>query len=192
MKKELLLVFALCLIFAKNFAQVNASDSLALVDLYNSTDGANWTNKSNWLTTAPLNTWYGVTVENDRVTDVLLPDNNLNGTLPNSLGNLTNLVSLQLHNNQLQNKIPVSLGFISSLSIIDLSHNQLSGELPDTWVQTNMEAFVFSYNQLSGPVPPSVCSVNGYFLFLNNNQFTFEGMECIANLDPDPNELNEV
>ena len=34
-------------------------DSLALVALYNSTDGANWKNKKNWLSGKPMKDWHG-------------------------------------------------------------------------------------------------------------------------------------
>ena len=37
----------------------NAQDSLALVALYNSTDGPNWTDNSNWLS-GTVDSWYGV------------------------------------------------------------------------------------------------------------------------------------
>ena len=53
-----------------------ALDSLALVDLYHSTNGANWTHNDNWLT-GPVSTWYGITISNDRVTIVDLYPNNL-------------------------------------------------------------------------------------------------------------------
>jgi len=48
-------------------AQVNKQDSLALVDLYNSTDGPNWYNQTNWLTSKPVSKWYGIKVANSRV-----------------------------------------------------------------------------------------------------------------------------
>lgn len=35
------------------------ADSLMLVKLYNSTEGANWTTKTNWLSSNPINTWAG-------------------------------------------------------------------------------------------------------------------------------------
>ncbi|MBX2922196.1 MAG: hypothetical protein KF746_08395 [Chitinophagaceae bacterium] len=41
-------------------AQVNVQDSLALVDLYNSTDGPDWVQNANWLA-GPVSTWHGVT-----------------------------------------------------------------------------------------------------------------------------------
>ena len=37
-----------------------ASDKAALTALYNSTNGASWTNSANWLTNAPISEWHGV------------------------------------------------------------------------------------------------------------------------------------
>ena len=62
-------------------AQVAAQDSLALVDLYNNTNGSGWTHKNNWLT-GSVNTWYGVVVFNKRVhleTKKLLSTNDEDG-----------------------------------------------------------------------------------------------------------------
>ena len=66
-------------------AQVTEQDSLALVALYNATDGPNWVNNTNWLTT-PVSQWNGVTVAGDRVTDLRLRRNLLTGEIPNGLG----------------------------------------------------------------------------------------------------------
>ena len=65
------------------------ADSLELVKLYNSTDGANWTNK--WTLTEPMSGWYGVSLDaSGRVIKVVLDNNQLNGTIPNfNLPNLT-------------------------------------------------------------------------------------------------------
>ena len=60
------------------------NDSLALAALYTSTTGANWINRSNWLT-SELSTWFGVTVADGRVTQLELPDNNLKGNVPERL-----------------------------------------------------------------------------------------------------------
>jgi len=40
----------------------------ALMDLYASTNGASWRNNSNWNTSAPICTWYGVGCSGDAVT----------------------------------------------------------------------------------------------------------------------------
>ncbi|MCH8327677.1 MAG: hypothetical protein IID15_04030, partial [Candidatus Marinimicrobia bacterium] len=44
------LLLALWLVAVPAPAQVTSADSLALLALYNSTGGANWTKKTNWLT----------------------------------------------------------------------------------------------------------------------------------------------
>lgn len=42
---------------------VTTNDCLALVLMYNNTDGPNWTNNTNWTTATNVSTWYGVTVK---------------------------------------------------------------------------------------------------------------------------------
>jgi hypothetical protein len=101
-------VFAFCTTTIVD-AQVNKTDSLALVDLYNSTNGPNWFNNSNWLT-GPVNNWYGITVQSDRVFSIDISGNNLSGEIPSSLGDL------------------------SALVILDLSYNQLGGAIHLNWV----------------------------------------------------------
>jgi hypothetical protein len=97
----------------------NVQDSLALVALYDSTGGANWTNT--WNLASPVSEWYGVTVNNGRVTSVDLTTdygdygNNLIGSIPSSLGNLSKLVALLLFDNQLSGSIPTALGNLSNL-----------------------------------------------------------------------------
>ena len=86
-------------------------DYYALVELYNATDGPNWTNATNWASAAPLNEWHGVDTDpGGRVTRLNLEDNNLRGPLPTVLGRLTNLEVLNLHRNQLTGEIPSELG----------------------------------------------------------------------------------
>ena len=57
------------------------AEYLALVALYNATDGDNWTDNTNWLTDTTVNNWYGVTTAGGKVTQVDLNTNNLNGSL---------------------------------------------------------------------------------------------------------------
>ena len=64
-------------------------DRVALVALYNATDGANWYVKENWLSDAPLGEWHGVTIDdNGRVVGLDLVHNNLTGELPTELGRI--------------------------------------------------------------------------------------------------------
>lgn len=59
MKKNLLLIVAIICFAAKTNAQVLASDSLALVDFYNSTNMAQSSAVEKWDLSTPINTWYG-------------------------------------------------------------------------------------------------------------------------------------
>ena len=81
-----------------------------------------WRDNTNWKTSAPLSAWYGVTPDEDgRVTELSLVDNQLSGTIPPTLGNLSNLTSLVLNRNQLSGTIPAALGNLSNLTSLVLS-----------------------------------------------------------------------
>jgi len=83
-----------------------AADSVILLELYNKTNGASWINNSNWLT-GPVSSWYGITVVSNRVTEIKLKENNLTGTIPLELGQLTSLEYLSLDTNNLSGNIPI-------------------------------------------------------------------------------------
>ena len=55
-----------------------------------------------------------------------LPGNHFTGNIPSTLGNMTNLLHLNLARNRFSGKIPKSVGSIRTLQIIDFSANQLS------------------------------------------------------------------
>lgn len=59
-----------------------STDRDVLLALYNATDGANWTIKTNWDTDANLSDWYGVKVDDQsRVVKLDLGNNNLRGII---------------------------------------------------------------------------------------------------------------
>ena len=85
-------------------ASISSSEHNALMDLYNSAGGANWTHHDNWGgALGTENTWYGVVTDmaNTMVLEINLTDNNLNGTLPTTLNNLTHLTKLDLSYNHI-------------------------------------------------------------------------------------------
>ncbi|MBI4646201.1 MAG: hypothetical protein HY738_06280 [Bacteroidia bacterium] len=132
MKKLIpLLIFAFFVIFPANQtkAQVLEQDSLALVALYNSTDGDNWFNNTNWLT-GQVSTWHGITISENRVIRITIWGNNLTGTISSELGNLDSLERIYLYNNLLTGSIPSELGNLSNLLVLQLHNNQLTGPIP--------------------------------------------------------------
>ena len=105
-------------------------DRPTLMALYEATDGANWIDDSGWGTAAPLDEWHGVRTDDEgRVSALALANNGLDGPIPGSLGNLSNLVDLDLDFNELSGPIPGPLGDLSNLRTLRLRANQLSGAI---------------------------------------------------------------
>ena len=109
-----------------------ADDRAALEALYDATNGANWSSNDNWKTDEPLGQWFGVRINNSdgRVTRLDLSYNELNGTIPAEIGNLTSLTELELSFNLLSGTIPAEIGYLTSLTELELYSNQLSGTIP--------------------------------------------------------------
>jgi len=124
------------------------SEYAALYVLYNATDGDNWADNTNWLSSFPAGSWYGITVDNGHVTGVVLPSNNLTGSIPPELGNLKSLISLMLDSNKLTGGIPEELGDIDSLVLLWLDGNSLSGDIP-SFLTDPPEYVDLRYNHLT-------------------------------------------
>lgn len=142
----------------------------ALIALYNSTNGDNWTRNYYWLDPkCPECRWEGVTCQFGKVSRLNLRDNNLVGQIPPELGNLESC-ALILKNNKLSGSIPPELGNVGGIGI-DLSYNQLSGSIPPE-LANNIKAQLFLHNnQLSGSIPPELAEIPlvVYIELYNNN-----------------------
>jgi hypothetical protein len=150
-----------------------SQDSLALIDLYNATGGNQWVNATNWLTTAPLDTWNGVRVRNGRVQRLDLSSNHLTGNLPPSIGDLTALTGLGLPDNQLSGPLQPTLASLSSLTGLELGHNQLSGNLPSWLGDHSLINIDLNNNQFNGEIPSAISNhVNIATLNLSDNHLT--------------------
>ena len=161
-----------------------ASDSVALVHLYNQTNGDQWTNHSNWLT-GRVSTWYGITIDSEnRVQKVLLPINNLTGTIPGVIGNLSHLTQLNLRSNQLSGTIPDEIEKLTSLTMLRLYGNQLTGSIPDGIENlVNLTELGLHFNQLSGTIPAGITSLTKLqSLKLSNNWLSGTVPSDIGNL----------
>ncbi|CAI2362792.1 unnamed protein product [Moneuplotes crassus] len=78
----------------------SAAEKQALVDLYTSTDGANWLVKTNWNTGDPCqNSWYGIMCNKyGQIIAINFFENKLTGTIPDSISDLTYLIYLNIWN----------------------------------------------------------------------------------------------
>ncbi len=144
-----------------NVSSALVQDSLALVALYDSTNGENWTHKDNWLTDQPVSTWYGVKVIDGRVQEIELTSNNLDGPLPNELGKITELTKFNFANNKLSGRLPDSLVNLVHLWFMGLQKNRLSGEIP-AWIDqlTSLKLLILAQNNFSGEIPVSIAHLS--------------------------------
>ncbi len=166
------------------FGVIPEEERAALIALYNQTNGGKWDNYLRWRT-PPLHTdgfsmpgteatWHGIFVKEDHVIKIDLKKNNLNGTLPKELGNLSYLKYLDLHYNQLKGNIPSELGNLKELTYLTMGNNRLSGNIPpELGNLINLLEINFSDNSLSGSIPPQIGNlINMVTLRLDNNRLT--------------------
>ena len=161
------------------------SDRAALIALYNATGGANWTNRTNWLSNSPISDWRGVTTNDDgRVTAISLKENGLKGQLPAALGDLSELTNLTLTKNELSGPIPDSLSRLSRLQRLDLVRNRLTGPLP-SWLGNLSELtnLTLYNNDLRGPIPDSLSRLSRLrWLDVGGNELTGPVPSWLGNL----------
>ena len=181
MKRALVVIVLSALVFAE-FGTVNAqvpeNERTALIALYSSTNGNSWTDNNGWEEAQRDTecTWYGVTCEGGSVVEIDLRSNNLEGTIPSELGQLTFLEKLYLNDNQLTGAIPPELGDLNNLLYIALSTNQLDGAIPLQLRQLTVLERLYLYdNQLTGTIPDWLGDLTSLVrLELGSNQLTGE------------------
>ncbi len=183
-------------------AESYSQDRKPLEDLYNATGGPSWENRENWMAEGVrIDRWYGVTTDRaGRVVALHLRVNNLAGSIPSSLGNLTNLQRLDFTQNDLTGPIPSELGNLTDLRTLYLNSNDLTGPVPSElgkltrlvhldlgwnwrltvgpipgWLAnlTNMESLDLAGNNRTGPIPSELGNLaNLEYLNLQANDLT--------------------
>jgi hypothetical protein len=118
------------------------------------------------------------------LTQLYLYNNQLTGSIPPEIGDMTNLTYSGFYNNQLTGSIPSEIGNLTNLTYLDLWNNELTGSIPpEIGNLTNLVSLSFYNNQLTGSIPPEIGNLtNLRHLYLYNNQLTGEIPESICNL----------
>lgn len=166
----LILLISLLFSFCLKGQSILKSDSLALIALYESTSGPTWRNS--WDTNLPVSLWNGVIINNDRVIEISITANELQGVLPDNLGDLSELEVLNLSSNRMYGSLPYSLFRLKKLTVLQLSGNSFSGNIPaEISNLTNLKVLSLSGNQLNGNIPPQIGNLSNLeILTLDNNQ----------------------
>ena len=152
-------------------------------------------------TPSPAADWHGITCSGGRVTEISLEHNNLDGTLPDELGMLSELRVLNLNggrppnygsggsrmcgggpppaehltgNNFHNSSIPASLYTLKKLEVINLEYTCTGGTLsPDIGALTAMTNLSIHGNFIHGAIPQEIDNLSELEIFkLGRNPFT--------------------
>ncbi|OEL20242.1 putative leucine-rich repeat receptor-like protein kinase [Dichanthelium oligosanthes] len=190
------------------FCVTNPQDASALNSLKNQ-----WTNfPSSWSSATATDPcdggWDGVMCSNGRVTSLRLSSVNIQGTLSNSIGQLSQLVFLDLSFNiglggtmpasigslsqlsililigcSFTGSIPQELGNLQQLSFLALNSNKFSGKIPATLgLLTNLNWLDLADNQLTGSIPISTANTPGLDFLTKTKHFHFNKNQLSGSL----------
>ena len=120
---------------------VPSREADALIKFYEATDGDNWTTNTGWGVDTTVGNWYGVTVEDGHVTELVMSNNALSDPTSVSFSGLNSLATIDFSDNSLAETpcglILQSLDAAGSYSgTIDLSGNTA----PDYGTEPNLSA----------------------------------------------------
>ncbi|WP_264566851.1 hypothetical protein [Flavobacterium sp. N3904] len=126
------------------------NERAALIALYNSTGGDNWTNKTGWdinNTNSDVSKWFGVWVSNGHVIMLNLSQNNLQGFLPD-LSALSNITGIYFGNNNFENtSIPSFFNSLINLKNLNLYNCGFIGDIPNLSSLNKLEYFYIDNNK---------------------------------------------
>jgi Leucine-rich repeat (LRR) protein len=172
--------------------QISQIECESLLQLYQSTNGANWKRNKGWNVSNTPCDWVGVTCNKVGVIQLQLSYNNITGTLPNFSG-LPELQRLRLDDNQLTGAIPDFSG-LPKLQTLVLSRNKLTGAIPDFSGLPKLQTLSLSHNKLTGTIPdfsglPKLQTLELYFNQLTGAIPDFSGLPKLENLNLYGNKL---
>ncbi|PQP93875.1 putative LRR receptor-like serine/threonine-protein kinase [Prunus yedoensis var. nudiflora] len=152
----------------------NETDREALLDLKKRITQDPFHVMSSWNSSIHFCSWFGVTCNRStkRVLVLDLGFQNLVGSLPLSIGNLTHLTKINLMNNYFSGEIPQEMGRLRSMQSLGLFYNSFSGKIPTNISHcTQLRELDLQRNEITGSIPQqlrSLMSLNYIGLSANN------------------------
>ena len=148
----------------------------ALATIYFATGGESWTSSTAWLTGADECNWEGVVCSSpsgfDVVNLLLLPSNNLSGSLPSEVEALTELRTIDVSSNMITGSIPPGARKLSNLQSLNVEMNMISGSITsDFGMLTALTDLNLAENAISGSLPTTIGDIESLVtLRLDRNQ----------------------
>ncbi|KAG2391166.1 leucine-rich repeat receptor-like protein [Vigna angularis] len=91
------------------------------------------------------------------LTEISLSHNQLRGPIPNEIGSLYRLKTVDFSSNALNGSLPATLSNVSSLTLLNVENNHLGNQIPEALGRLhNLSVLVLSRNQFSGHIPQSI------------------------------------
>ena len=175
--RSVIVAFIAAAVVPALFGAIPDRERNALLAIYNSTGGGQWTDSTGW-NGAPGTecNWFGVTCDDNQTTVIRLSlgYNKLKGPLPAAIADLTNLTELSLYENELAGPIPAAIGSLSKLQHLELEQNQLTGPIPASFGNlTNLLHLELGNNPIGTALPPELGNLARLQnLYLYNAQLT--------------------
>jgi hypothetical protein len=182
---------------------VTTSEHQALLSLYQATNGNNWLHHANWggaqgsqCDPDPAKQWFGVTCDlgTGHITIVLLPANNLTGTLPD-LSGLAFVHYFDFDDNHLGGPLPSTLGMMTALDTFHATRNRLAGSIPVINTLPALQEFIAPGNFFTGPVPSlsglaALTNFDVSYNFLSGSMPTLTGLSNLRQFDIEHNAVS--
>lgn len=151
----------------KQADELYLKERAALIKLFDSLGGKNWKDKTRWCSDEPIYRWKGVKLDpvTHRVNKLILPENNLSGSIPEEIGILEELIEIDFRANNIKGllicslllflcslfllwigTIPKALPGLKKLEGLYLFENYIEGEIPNELAELPHLSGIYLYN----------------------------------------------
>jgi hypothetical protein len=137
--------------------QIYESERNALISIFEALNGRRWIDKTYWCSDQPLHRWKGVKLnpETKRVNKLILPDNDLEGEIPECIGVLQELIEIDFRRNKISGPIPTAFLSLRKLEGLYLYENYMTGEVPLALSELPNLAGIYLFNNNFTNAPES-------------------------------------
>ena len=103
-----------------------------------------------------------------------ISQNKFNGTVPESLGKLYNIVNIRFYENEIKGSLPTQIFDLTQIEVLMIQSNKLTGSIPTIIGNLmNLRQLTLNHNSLKGNIPSQLHSMKQLeIVHLHHNQLT--------------------